>query len=85
MGGFLKFILITVLILWLFKKLGGFLLRVWVNRVTKRPDYQQYNESRTNSKNIKREEGEIFISKKKSPKDSQTDGMGDFVDYEEIE
>ena len=83
--GFLKWLIITVVILWLFRKFGGFLFKRWVKNVTQRPGYQQYDNARRGSKNVERKEGEVYISKKTPPKDSQTDGLGDFVDFEEVE
>ena len=82
---FLKWLIIIALVLWLFRKFGEFLFRSWIKNVTKSSGYQQYNDARTSGRKPQREEGEIFISKKTPPKDSQTDGLGDFVDYEELE
>lgn len=84
MGAFLKWLIIIALVLWLFRKFGGFLFRRWIKNVTQRSGYQQYDDARKSNNKKTREEGEIYISKKTPPKDSQTDGLGDFVDYEEL-
>ena len=80
-----KFIFITILVIWLLRKFGGFMFKRWVSKVTQTQGYKEYNFTRTSKRTQPKEEGEVYISKKAPPKGSKTEGMGDFVDYEEIE
>jgi len=78
----MKYFILFVLVIWLLKRLGvfRFMFRSLVtkavnekfNQHTENTDYQQH-----------REEGEVFISKKKSSK-GHTGNTGDYVDFEEI-
>jgi hypothetical protein len=83
----LKFVLYAILILFILRKVGGFLFRSWVSKaVEEQQKYAQqrdYGQSRPNEE--RRNNGEIFISSDKSSKDAKSDKIGgDYVDYEEI-
>lgn len=83
----MKFVFYTILVLFILRKVGGFLFRSWVSKAVE--EQQKYTQQRAygqpNSPGEKRNTGEIFISSDKSNKDVKSDKIGgDYVDYEEI-
>lgn len=80
----LKFIFITICVLWLLKMVARLLLPMLFQKVVRKaqqqanPNYQQHNHAK---------EGEIhvdYIPPQKTKKHIKIDKAGDFVDYEEI-
>ena len=81
--GFIKFILITVLVFWLIRNIGGYLLKSWLGKVMKQQQGFSDNSSREQSKHP---EGEIFITKTKDEGPAKSDAVGgDYVDFEEVD
>ena len=80
----LKYLFITICVLWLLKMLARLLLPMLFQKIVRKaqqqsnPNYQQYNQAK---------EGEIhvdYIPPQKAKKSPKIDKAGDFVDYEEI-
>ena len=80
----LKFLFITICVLWLLKMVARLLLPMLFQKIVRKaqqqanPNYQQYNHAK---------EGEIhvdYIPPQKVKKNIKIDKAGDFVDYEEI-
>ncbi|MDB5014864.1 MAG: hypothetical protein JWQ25_3066 [Daejeonella sp.] len=82
--GLIKFLFITICVLWLLKMVARLLLPMLFQKIVKKAQqqsgqhYQQYNSSK---------EGEIhvdYIPPQKVKKNLKIDKAGDFVEYEEI-
>jgi len=68
---------------WLLFRLGKVYLRKKLSDVQNTAEYRNYQN--TKNKGRSRSEGETFISQKPQEKPSKTDGLGDFVDFEEVD
>ena len=75
---FKTFLIIFVVFL-ILRRFGSFMFKSWVSKVTAQQGYG----SSANAN--QRREGEIFISKNKKKDDGKTGGVGEYVDYEEVE
>ncbi|MDB5121086.1 MAG: hypothetical protein JWN56_2304 [Sphingobacteriales bacterium] len=82
--GLIKFLFITICVLWLLKMIARLLLPMLFQKIVKKAQqqsnqhYQQYNHAK---------EGEIhvdYIPPQKVKKNPKIDKAGDFVEYEEI-
>ena len=79
----MKFIFITILIIWLIRRFGGFVLKSWF---TKQMTKQQAGNSFEREEQ-RRPDGDVFISKNKTSNgQSKSDAIGgDYVDFEEVD
>ncbi len=90
--GFVRTILILFIIFYGFRLLARyvfpFLLKRWVNK--KMGEFQnqaqgQFREQQQAKEYVKQHEGEVKIKSRGNTSKSETDGVGDFVDFEEVE
>ena len=88
----LRTIAIIFLVYYVFKLLARyvfpFLLKRWMNKKMGQFQNQSYDPSNNQQKAhdfTKKHEGEVKVKSKSQKNKPETDGMGDFVDYEEVE
>lgn len=91
MEGFITFILIFFLIIWLLVRFAPYLLKWWIQKKIKNYGngfggtnfYTNYNNSNTQNNSDNYREGEVYI--KNGPKEEKIvdKGVGEYVDYEE--
>lgn len=81
--GFLIVLFVIFLLGWLFSRLAPWFLVRWVN---KRGGVAPGSPGTGSSKRYNnREEGDVYISRKSDPEEKVMDrGMGEYVDYEEL-
>jgi Domain of unknown function (DUF4834) len=75
-----------MVILWLLRKVGGWLFSSWFNTAIKNQQEraQQYQNQQQSNRSQKKD-GDIYISKNKDAKNAKSDTIGgEYVDYEEI-
>ena len=46
---------------------------------------QQFNQQNHNQQSPKQQEGKVTLEKTKPPAQTKSDGVGDYVDFEEVE
>ncbi len=86
---FLKFIMITLLVLWLIRILLRLVFPMMLRNIFGKMQQQQQQQQSTGGRSAPREpkkpEGSISIDYMPPiPKQGNTDKLGDFVDYEEV-
>ena len=82
--GFLRTILIIMLIYYGIKFLGRLLAPILLKRFTKKMQ-ERFNQQYQNPQNPPQEEGKVTIEKTNTSTTTQLDDVGDYVDFEEIE
>ncbi len=87
MMGFLKTILIVLLVYFglkfLFKLLKPYLIRYITKKAGQK--LESFFGNMPNNQPIPEEEGKVFINKNPTPQTRSTEKMGEYVDYEEVE
>ncbi len=86
--GFLKFIMITLLVLWLIRIILRLVFPLMLRNIFGKMQQQQQQQSASGgnaSREPKKPEGSISIDYMPPiPKPGNADKLGDFVDYEEV-
>ena len=82
--GFLRTILIIMLIYYGIKFLGRLLAPILLKRFTKKMQ-ERFNQQYQNPQNPPQEEGKVTIEKTNTSTTTQLDDVGDYVDFEEVD
>jgi hypothetical protein len=81
----LKFIIWTIIILWLLRQVAGFFFRSWFESAVKEQQKRTQEYYNQQSGYNKKREGEISFINKTPSKESKSDKIGgDYVDFEEV-
>lgn len=67
----------------LFRYVLPFFFKRWINNKVGQYQYQGGNVEQERA-NAKKKEGEVHIRSRSTSKKSETDGIGDYIDYEEV-
>jgi len=81
MGGFLTFVLVFILIVWLIGKFFPLLLAWWIKRKFGHLSHGQNNSAKQQDAHYK--EGDVIVEIEKEEKKIVDDNVGEYVDYEE--
>ena len=82
--GFLRTILIIMLIYYGIKFLGRLLAPVLLKRFAKKMQ-DRFQQQYQDPQNPPQEEGKVTLEKTKHSTQTKSDGVGDYVDFEEVE
>ncbi len=82
--GLVKFLFWFLIVSYLFKILARFLAPILIQRFFRKMS-NRFNQDHHKNHHSSSKEGEVTIEKKNVSKQSKSDHIGDYVDYEEID
>ncbi len=86
--GFIRFILIVVLVYYVLKFLVRWLFPLWITRMANKMQDRMNNQQYQQREYQQKQEGKITIDKsniEKSTPQEKKDDVGEYIDFEEIE